>query len=297
MTIISLLAAAEARLELVGGKAKNLGAMLAKKFPTPDGFIITARAFQQFLDQDSFRGVDLLTISEDEFIERPLPSALRKELKENYQRLMGHKIYAVAVRSSSAFEDSESASFSGQFETFLSIRNFESLQLHVKRCWYSAFSPLVQQYAAMRNISLEEARLGVIVQGMVDADVSGVAFSKNPITNDQNQIIINAAYGLGEGIVSGEITPDQFLYDRQTRTWMDELGLKEVKVIADHESGVEIVPTTAEEQNSFCLQPAQLEALLELTFKLEREMKSPVDVEFAFAGSQLYALQARPITT
>jgi len=282
--------------ELIGSKAKNLTAMLSKNWPVPNGFVITSQAFQTFMRENQVSFLKNSVISKEEFLSYRIPYSIEKEIEEQYKQLHQQTIYAVAVRSSSAFEDLQAASFAGQYETYLNIRSLEALLDHVKLCWYSYFSPVVQHYASGKNIVLDQLQMGVIVQGMVDADVSGVIFSKNPVTNNHNEIIINASFGLGEAVVSGEVTPDCFVFQKEKQEFMKEIGLKEIKMVPS-EGGIETVPTTLHEQESFCLQDSELVLLIQTTLQIEMEYQSPVDIEFAFSNHRFYLLQVRPITT
>lgn len=296
MNVMHLLSTVQAPVELVGAKAKNLGKMLGKGMPVPLGFVITSKAFQTFVQSNQSVMTTPLFAAEEEFIQLPFPDSLEKEIYQAYQELMRDSVYAVAVRSSSAFEDLSGASFAGQYETFLNIRGLGDLLIHVKRCWYSYFSPMVQQYAAEKAISLESLQMGVLVQGMVEADVSGVIFSKNPVTNNSEEMMINASYGLGEGVVSGLVTPDMFICQKPKGDWIKELGMKEMKIVPGPAGTCEI-ETSGLEQNSFCLDDHQLNILKEITLKIEQDHQGPVDIEFAFCQKHFYLLQVRPITT
>lgn len=296
MNVIHLLSSKDSPIEMVGAKAQNLGKMLGKGLPVPPGFVITAKAFQTFIQSNQIEMSSFVFSIEEEFIQLPFPEFLEKEIHDYYQELMRESVYAVAVRSSSAFEDLSGASFAGQYGTFLNIQGLENLFIHVKRCWYSYFSPMVQLYAAEKAISLESLQMGVLVQGMVDADVSGVIFSKNPVTNNANEIMINASYGLGEGVVSGLVTPDLFIFQKDTGEWTKELGMKEVKIVPGPLGTLEM-ETGERERSSFCLVEDQLDGLKEITFKIEQDHQGPADIEFAFCKGKFHLLQVRPITT
>lgn len=291
MNVLNLGALTQTAVEFVGSKARNLGEMLEQGLPVPPGFVVTVHAFQAFLAEN---GLD--ASAEEAFLSAPIPPHIVEEIRAHYDALHQHAIYAVAVRSSSALEDLNSASFAGQYETYLNISSFEDLLLHIKRCWYSYFSPVVQEYAKNQNIPLDSLAMGVLVQGMVDADVSGVIFSKHPVTNSLDEIVINASYGLGEAIVSGLATPDFYVISKQSGEMTAELGLKEVKIIPCA-TGTEEVETTPEEQDAFCLTDEQVQALADLTRWIERLYLSPVDIEFAIREGTIHLLQVRPITT
>lgn len=296
MNIVDLYDACNVSLEMIGSKAWNLSAMLREGFPVPAGFVLTSSAFQQFLRANDLLAHRHLADFVDVFMRAAIPAAIVEELQSYYTSLHQNEIYAVAVRSSSALEDLTSASFAGQYETFLNVRSFNELLLSIKRCWFSFFSPLVQEYASHQHISLDSLNMGILVQGMIAADVSGVIFSKNPVTNNEQEIMINASYGLGEGVVSGLVTPDLFLLDKKSGHVTRELGLKEVKVVPS-DSGIETIETNVEEQEAFCMSDEEITAIGQLTRQVERYYSKPVDIEFAVANRQLFVLQVRPITT
>ncbi|ARU60360.1 hypothetical protein CBW65_04235 [Tumebacillus avium] len=292
MNVINLSALKGVSVQRVGSKARNLGAMLDQGLPVPPGFVVTVDAFQTFLRGHAAESAE----TEAEFLAAPIPAQIAAEIAEQYKALQQHAVYAVAVRSSSALEDLNSASFAGQYETFLNVRSLDSVLVQIKRCWYSYFSPVVQNYARNQNISLDSLAMGVLVQGMVDADVSGVIFSKHPVTNDPDEIVINASYGLGEAIVSGLVTPDCFTISKRTGEISRELGLKEVKVLPGPE-GTETADTLPEEQEAYSLSDEQVRELAGLTRHIEELQGSAVDLEFAIHDGTIYLLQVRPITT
>jgi pyruvate, water dikinase len=296
MNIIDLSLINQVPAQMVGSKAWNLGIMLKQNFPVPAGFVITSSVFKALLHAIDLDSRPAASDFEQKFMGASILPCIVADIQTSYLSLHKHNIYAVAVRSSSAMEDLSSASFAGQYETFLNVCTFEDLIVSVKRCWYSFFSPLVQVYASHQQVSLDSLYMGVLVQGMIDADVSGVIFSKNPVTNEQQEIIINSSYGLGEGIVSGLVTPDQFIVNKKTRGMMTELGSKELKVIpAKH--GTQTVNTSTQEQETYCLMEQEIENLVKLTLEIEQHYSTPVDIEFAMKQGRCYVLQVRPITT
>ncbi|MDF2962079.1 MAG: PEP/pyruvate binding domain protein [Paenibacillus sp.] len=169
---------------------------------------------------------------ETRFVHATVPDEVRSEVVAAYEQLQGaEKRVAVAVRSSSSAEDLEEASFAGQYETILNVTDLPHLLESLKRCWASLFSARVRGYARQKNIGVNTNGfpMGVLVQQMVQADVSGVIFSMNPVTKNRDEMIINASYGLGEAIVSGLVTPDAYYVGKTDRRVRKELGLKEMK--------------------------------------------------------------------
>lgn len=282
----------------VGSKALHLAHIIHEGVTVPDGFILKAAALDRFIKANHLQD----HLGKEDFAQSimtsPIPSEVEVEIISSYERLKeqsGYEELAVAVRSSSSAEDLEDASFAGQYDTILNVRNHDQLLAAVKKCWASLFSDHVREYVTKKNISLESFPMGILIQQMVYADVSGVIFSVNPITKDQDEVIINASYGLGEAIVSGIVTPDTYIVHKEKKTITKDLGLKEVKVIPMGMETVE-VETTAEESESFCLNDDQVLTLESLTVTLEKFYQFPVDVEFAIKKGRPYILQSRPIT-
>jgi pyruvate,water dikinase len=202
----------------------------------------------------------------------------------------------VAVRSSALDEDSQNASFAGQHQTFLNIRGIDALSQAVIQCWASAYHPSALAYRRQHGLNLNP-QMAVLVQQLIPADVSAVVFTANPVTGDRGEILINAAWGLGESLVSGEVTPDEFVVrkdmlsvisrqvaDKQIMTVLAPVGVKNIPV-----------PRLLRGQPS--LSTDQIAEIARLGLRLEEIMGQPVDVECAYRGGFLYLLQCRPITT
>jgi len=295
--IVSLEKACYAELQAVGSKAYNLSKMIQHVSYIPKGFVLTSHALHSFLtfNQIEIKAEDSSVI-EKKIQSGTFPLALQKEIVSSYANIQGAGVKAVAVRSSSALEDLENASFAGQYETILNVRNREELLTSIKKCWASYFSSVVQAYAEDKEISLSNPQMGVLVQGMVEADVSGVIFSVNPITESEDEVVINVAYGLGEGIVSGGVTPDLFIIHKQTKSIMKELGLKEYKLVSGF-TGITKAVTTDKEKNKFSISDETALQLLRLTNQVEQYCQYAVDIEFAIKNEHIYLLQVRPVTT
>ncbi|MFC7441564.1 PEP/pyruvate-binding domain-containing protein [Laceyella putida] len=278
----------------VGAKAKNLSILLNHQLPVPDGFVVAMDALSRTLQANR------LDLKKPRDLERKLPAIdipddVKEEIKANFDRLL-ESYDAVAVRSSSAAEDLEGASFAGQYETYLNVTTFEELLAKLKACWASMFTAQVFQYLDKMNIALADLSMGVAVQGMVYSEVSGVMFSANPITKNPHEVVINASYGLGEAIVSGIATPDLYIVKKENDHIEKELGLKEVKMLAGV-TGTTTVDTTEEERNQYCLSDRDVLKLAEIAKRVERIYGHPVDMEFGMQKGAIYLLQARPITT
>jgi pyruvate,water dikinase len=205
--------------------------------------------------------------------------------------------FVAAVRSSAIDEDGLAASFAGQHESYLNVVGAEEIIQAVARCWESAHSERAMAYRRHQSLPLEQVQLAVLVQQLVAADVSAVAFSANPVTGDRDEVIINASWGLGESVVGGSVTPDTFIM-RKT-----DLGVKQ-RAIADKARMTVSVPGGTREVDvprflrlEAVLSVEQVAEIAQLAINLEATMGWPVDVECAYAAGQLYLLQCRPITT
>ncbi|MFJ7849179.1 PEP/pyruvate-binding domain-containing protein [Peribacillus sp. NPDC097206] len=283
----------------VGSKALHLANIINEGVHIPNGFVLKAGALKRFMKENALHNQVHKEEFIDVFMEAPLPKDIEKEVLSSYEKLKeltGSKELAVAVRSSSSAEDLKAASFAGQYETILNVCEEEQLLYAVKQCWASLFSNRVREYAAQKDISLDAFPMGILIQQMVYPDVSGVIFSLNPITQDTNEIIINASYGLGEAIVSGIVTPDTFIVNKETKSIMKDLGLKEVKILPINNQIIE-VETTSEESNAYCLNEESILSLESVTSKLEAFYEFPVDIEFAIKDDMIFVLQSRPITS
>lgn len=266
---------------LTGGKAANLG-RLSAEYAIPPGFCVTAAAHRLWADvADSESPEDFVARVADAY------AALGERC--------GAAEPAVAVRSSAVDEDSAAASFAGIYVTHLNVRGATEVRRAIGRCWASADDPRVAAYRDHRG--LDRAGLAVLVQELVQADASAVVFSKNPATGATDELLINANYGLGESIVGGVATPDQWIVPRPALSPPRfTLGHKEVMTVLS-EGGTREVPVLRTLRGRPCITDAQVLDLAQLALRLEATMGWPVDIECAFRGGRLYLLQCRPITT
>jgi pyruvate,water dikinase len=251
-----------AHVTRVGSKAANLGEMMQSGITVPDGFVLTTEAFEHFLDVNNLN----LESSQKEVEAASLPPEIEAELRDAAEFFKG---VSLAVRSSGVAEDLEDASFAGQYETILNVLGLDSLFAAVLRCWASAFSEHVLKYMSEKGES-RNGSMAVIVQRLVNADTAGVAFSANPVNGDREESVINSVQGLGERLVSGQATPDEW-------------------IVRGHEA---IMQNSHE--NS--LTASQAVTVADLARRAEAHFGSPQDVEWAFENGELFMLQARPIT-
>lgn len=257
------------QVELTGGKGASLATMTAQSLPVPPGFVITADAFFGAVDQEALRA---RSREKDMAGAREIVAAARPpvdEITDQYRRLSGK----VAVRSSACAEDSEGASYAGQQETYLNVEGLDDVLTAVVDCWLSFFTDRAVFYREEKG-SLDDVSMAVVVQQMVDSQKSGVLFTIDPVHQRKDRMVVEAALGLGENVVNGELTPDHYVIDRSGT-------VKRSKVVAD--------PVLLESESR------QLAALGQ---QLEDLHQRPQDIEWAFdEAGELFLLQSRPITT
>jgi pyruvate,water dikinase len=315
-------AIAETLSRSIGGKAENLWRLGQQGFRVPPWFVVTARAFREAVCdaptgsavRAALAGQDLRDRASAEaaaarataiVAATELPGSLREEVLASYRALFCRpdgSFLHVAVRSSGVGEDAARASFAGQHDTFLFVRGEDSLLDAVRRCWASAFGARALAYRALNGLDPLEAEIAVIVQRMVMGDVSGVLFTANPLDGRRDEIVINATWGLGEGIVSGALDTDSFIVPKgagsAARARM-KIVEKPKKIAFDEKRGEGTCEADVPEEDRTrpCLTREEVKELVSLGERVEAYYGRPQDIEFAFSGGALYLLQARPITT
>jgi len=202
----------------------------------------------------------------------------------------------VAVRSSACAEDSEAASFAGQQETYLNVRGVAEVLERIKDCWKSFFSERALFYRARKG-SLSDLAMAVVVQRQLSPDRSGVMFTIDPVRRRRDQMMIEAVWGLGEAVVSGNATPDHYVVSREGDVKQARISVQEVAVRMDEAGGVTQHHLSPEQGGARVLGDADLAALASVGRQLEAHFGQPQDVEWAFEEGQLYLLQSRPVTT
>jgi pyruvate,water dikinase len=300
-------------LNRVGGKAASLGELTGAGLPVPPGFVVSADTYRTFIeeagiDEELFDAVDvdeedsaaLSTAHEtahELIMGTEMPADVREEILEAYRSMETDEEVFVAVRSSATAEDLPDASFAGQQETFLNVTESDLLQ-RVKECWASLFSQRAIYYRNRKGFPHAEVDIAVVVQQMVDAEKSGVMFTSHPSTGEP-RIIVEAAWGLGEAVVSGSVSPDNYVINRETDE-VEETTVADKKVmcVKDPDTG-ETVETKVpdEKRNERVLSDEELGRLQELGERVEDHYGDPQDVEWAIVDDDIYMLQSRPITT
>jgi pyruvate, water dikinase len=299
-----------------GGKSSTLGELIAGGIPVPPGFAVSTSAFAAFVDEAGLAGkianelarvspadVESVGAASHAISEAmrfaPVPDAVRDAVAQRYAEL-GEP--PVAVRSSALGEDSQDATFAGQQETYLWVRGADHVCDAVRDCWVSLFSTPAIAYRARLGAG-DEPAMGVAVQLMVDAEVSGVLFTCNPVSGDPSMVAVNASWGLGLAVVGGEVTPDDYLVSKVTREVVREhVHSKDVEYVPDAGGrGAVRVEVPQERREVSCLEPADLEALVDVAGRIERYFGSHQDVEWAIARggelpASLFVVQSRPVT-
>jgi phosphohistidine swiveling domain-containing protein len=303
--------------ERAGSKAANLGELIRSGINVPDGFCISSQEYKGRVSGDSklfdLIKKELAAIDFKDFENLKAHSAairalicgvsleaeFENEIRQAYLRLVEQTgADLVAVRSSSSIEDRRDASGAGQQDTFLNVSSVENLLEKIKQCWASLWNERAIAYRETNGFSHFEAGIAVLIQSMVPSEVAGVMFTRHPLTG-ANQIVINASWGLGEGVVSGKINPDQIVLDGAA---LAEIGFRPGN---QNKTGITVTTGGANPANKSnhdlsakrCLAPDQAVSLAEIGKKVEAIFGPPQDIEWAIAADQIYVLQSRPITT
>ncbi|CAM5558593.1 PEP/pyruvate-binding domain-containing protein [Streptomyces hirsutus] len=309
-------------LELLGGKCSSLVSMTTAGMPVPPGFAVTTVAFDRFvdgsglreeirtalaeIDPDDVECVDRVSARIRAAIEaREVPDDMHGLLKEAYDTLMARfpAEVPVAVRSSATAEDLPDASFAGQQDTYLWLTGYPAVREHVRRCWASLYTSRAITYRLRNNIPEEDLSMSVAVQKMVDARASGVAMTLDPANGDRSKIVIDASWGVGEMVVSGQVTPDNILLDKVMLTVVAEhVGDKHAELVPDASTGSLVEREVEPGRRAVrCLTDDELLAVATLAKRAEKHYGCPQDIEWALdtdlpAGENLLLLQSRPET-
>lgn len=306
-----------AMLALAGGKGANLAELLAAGLPVPSAFVVTAETHRAFLETGGLRatiaaalkGVELQRNAAAQAASRVIQAAIEKtaipaELTNAitiaYHDLGGY----VAVRSSGLAEDATNASFAGQQATFLNILGSDELVAAVRRCWAGAFEAQAISYRARHGLDPLAVEMAVIVQQMLEPEVAGVIFTIDPVTNDPSKLHIETVYGLGEGLVSGELAPDIYTVEKDSLTLLEStVAHQQWRLVRNPDAAARRqVPNRREDLPVELRERAKLDTptlhdLAAMAVRLEQHYGHPQDIEWALQGGELYLLQSRPVTT
>ena len=297
--------AACADVGVAGGKGASLARMTALGMPVPPGFVIPADALEAALADTATAiravlargeaGEDLAVVAAEAIaLVRAADSggAFPAEVADAYAQLGD---VPVAVRSSATAEDSEEASFAGQQETYLHVIGVDGIVERIRDCWCSFFTERALFYRSKKG-SLSDLGMAVVVQRMVEPDVAGVLFTIDPTRGRRDRMLVEAVLGLGEGVVSGELTPDHFVLARDGRVKRTKLSPQPYKIVAGTGGGTAEVTLSAEEGEAAALSEDQLARLAAVGIELEERLGGPQDIEWAIQDDEIFVLQSRPVT-
>jgi len=330
-------------ISIAGGKGASLGEMTNAGFPVPEGFVVLVSAFDKFLEETDL-GVEILAqlskvnfkdinsvdrasnVIRDLICDAKIPKEIEKEIIKSFLDLKSQtstpkRKFLVSVRSSATAEDSSIASWAGELESYLNI-SFEDLLEKIKKCWASLFTPRALFYAFEKKI-IKTSRLGkiramtckdlkkyhpvsvaVVVQRMIQSEISGICFTVHPVTKNRNQMVIEAGYGLGEAIVGGKITPDTYIVEKLKAQNLKvkfsiidkNISRQEMMIVKKGKETKEVkVPQSKQEKQK--LSDKQILNLAQICQKIENHYRIPQDIEFAIEKRKTYILQSRPITS
>lgn len=297
-------------IALAGGKGASLGEMTQTGINVPNGFVILASAFEKFIQETDINveidsTLDSVSTEEIHTVEKAstkiqtlilnakMPKAISSEIQKSFKDLDARY---VAVRSSATAEDSASAAWAGQLESYLNTTE-EMLLENVKKCWASLFTPRAIFYRFEKELNKEKISVAVVVQKMIESEKSGIAFSVHPITQDKNQIIIEAGFGLGEAIVSGSITPDAYVVLKKENKILDINVHAQTKMLCRDSDGGNSWIELGEKGAEQVLNEKEILELAQIVKNIENHYDKPQDIEWAFSDGKFYITQSRPITT
>ena len=301
---------------LAGGKGASLGEMTNAGIPVPPGFVVLSESFEQFIrETDLIQEIDAILgkVNHKEIhtveaasekireliLNVEMPKDISDEINKSFREL---NTKYVAVRSSATAEDGKDHAWAGQLESYLNTTEDQVLT-KVKLCWSSLFTPRAIFYRFEKGLHTTKISVAVVVQKMVESEFSGIAFSVHPVTEDYNQLIIEAGFGLGEAIVSGSVTPDAYVVEKQPRNILDinvstqERGLYRSENSSAEHSNNEWREISEPKASSQVLTSEQILELSEIIIGIENHYGFPCDIEWAYESGKFYIVQSRPITT
>ena len=297
-------------ISLAGGKGANLGELTSAKINVPKGFVITADAYKAFLRENGIDKIiekNLKDASLDEstllkaaeyfrklIISGKFSKEMQQLITDNY-RSLGENI-RVAIRSSATAEDLPDASFAGQQESYLNVQGIDDVLSKILKCYASLWGNRAVSYRLHQGYDQTCVSIAVIVQEMVESEKSGVLFTINPLSQNTDEMQINASYGLGESVVSGRVTPDSYIVQKDGKLLESTIGSKKTKIVYGSKDTVEIA-VDEDKRKARVLNDNELSELVNCGLKIEKHYHMPMDIEWAVKDNKVYILQARAITT
>lgn len=296
------------QVDLAGGKGGSLAHMTQYGIPVPTGFVVSSLAYEQVVDNKVIKKLlEKINVEDNEKLNKistelqdyihtlKVSDEIKKEIFSTFDEL---NLSLVAVRSSATSEDTKDASWAGELKTYLNTSKENLLEM-IKECWASLFSPRALLYRYEKGFSSKKISVSVVIQEMVQSEVSGVCFTVHPVTMRKSHMFIESVFGLGEAIVSGQVTPDSYLYDKDYDVILRIDNKTQLKKLSLPKSlnGIvwEDVPTKMQKVEK--LNYRQIKDLASIFKKVELYYGTPQDIEWAFWSGSFYILQSRPITT
>ena len=301
-------------LETIGGKGRSLARLAKGGFHVPTGFHVTTAAYRSFVAENDLQG-RILEAARPElngsalaferasniiaalFADAAMSPAVAAQIAAAYEALDGDAP-AIAVRSSANAEDLPDLSFAGQQETYLNVAGADAVVAAVKKCWASLWTAQAISYRHQNGIDQDSVAMAVVAQIMVPSEVSGILFTANPATGERSEMVANASFGLGEAVVSGQVTPDTYIIDRASRAAKETtIGPKEHRIVSDGDAGTRLEAVEESERGVSSLAAEQVEELAATALAVEALFDGvPQDIEWAYCRGKLHLLQSRPIT-
>lgn len=296
----------------VGGKGASLGEMTGIGLPVPPAFVVTAQAFRKFLvntgiENEIFSRLESIDVEDADALEKAseevkaivmsakMPEDIRENTLSAYEKMGADAV--VAVRSSATAEDLPDASFAGQQDTYLNICGEANLLEAVQKCWASLYGARAIYYRVKQGFDHSAVDIAVVIQKLIYSEKSGVMFSSHPVTGEP-ATIIEASWGLGEAVVSGMVSPDNYIFDTRSGNVMDRyIATKEIEILPDGDHGTKEVPVPADRRTAPVLSDAEISKLANFAKLSEEHYEVPQDVEWGIVGDEIFILQSRPITT
>ncbi len=297
-------------VKIAGGKGASLGEMTGAGLPVPPGFVVLEGGFENFLIlaelNEKIKNILETVKAEDDktvvkasaqirsiISKTKIPQALEKDILEEFKKLNAKH---VAVRSSATAEDSKSASWAGELETYLNVTK-KDLLIQVIKCWSSLFTPRAIFYRLEKNLQKNKISVAVVIQKMVQSEVSGVCFTVHPVSKNRNQMVIEAGFGLGEAIVGGLITPDSYIIDKKRLSIVDVVVSQQRMMVIGKAQGTLNKKLSSNHGKKQKLSGRQIIELAKICKNIEKHYKQPQDIEWVYEKGKFYITQSRPITT
>lgn len=288
---------------IAGGKGANLGEMTNAGISVPQGAVLCAGAYDRYMEENHINASEIMEREKnnglaakrirEEILNGTFPKEVKNQMIAFYETLSEDS--RVAVRSSATAEDLEDASFAGQQETYLNVIGVDMLLAKVRECYASLWGERAVSYRKVQGYDKHKVSLAVVIQQMIESESAGVLFTQNPATNTK-EVLINASYGLGESVVSGMVSPDEYICDRNGRLQNVVIGSKETQIVYS-ESGTQSISVSEDMQKKQVLDETVISRLVSEAMRIEKHYGHPMDIEWAIRDDEIFILQARSITT